>query len=207
MTTFEDARVRWDRRYGEADALFGEAPNAWLAAHAHLLPAGARVLSLADGQGRNGVWLAQRGCRVTAFDLSPVGIEQARRRARALDVAIDLSVADIADWPWTPDACDAVVGIFFQFASPALRAQIFEGVKRTLVPGGLFVLEGYGLRQLEHRTGGPGVAENLYTMPMLLQAFEGWRIEASRDLDTSLAEGTGHAGRSHLLSMVLRKPG
>ena len=206
MTTFEDARVRWDRRYGETDALFGEAPNAWLVAHAHRLPVGARVLSLADGQGRNGVWLAQRGCRVTAFDLSPVGIEQARRRARALDVAIDLSVADIADWPWTSEAFDAVVGIFFQFASPALRARIFEGVKRTLVPGGLFVLEGYGLRQLEHRTGGPGVAENLYTMPMLLQAFEGWRIEASRDLDADLAEGTGHAGRSHLLSMVLRKP-
>ena len=206
MTTFEDARVRWDRRYGEADALFGDKPNAWLAAHAHLLPAHARVLSLADGQGRNGVWLAQRGCQVTAFDLSPIGIEQARRRACELDVAIDLSVTDIADWTWAPDAFDAVVGIFFQFASPELRKRIFAGVARTLVPGGVFVLEGYGLRQLEHRTGGPGVAENLYTMPMLLQAFEGWRIDASRDLDADLAEGSGHVGRSHLLSMVLRKP-
>lgn len=206
MTTFEDARVRWDRRYGEADALFGDEPNAWLAAHAYLLPVHARVLSLADGQGRNGVWLAQRGCQVTAFDLSPIGIEQARRRARERDVAIDLSVTDIADWTWAPDAFDAVVGIFFQFASPELRERIFAGVARTLVPGGVFVLEGYGLRQLEHRTGGPGVAENLYTMPMLLQAFEGWRIEASRDLDADLAEGSGHVGRSHLLSMVLRKP-
>jgi SAM-dependent methyltransferase len=206
MTTFEDARVRWDRRYGEADALFGDKPNAWLAAHAHLLPADARVLSLADGQGRNGVWLAQRGCQVTAFDLSPIGIEQARRRAREIDVAIDLSVTDIADWTWAPDAFDAVVGIFFQFASPELRKRIFAGVARTLVPGGVFVLEGYGLRQLEHRTGGPGVAENLYTMPMLLQAFEGWRIDASRDLDADLAEGSDHVGRSHLLSMVLRKP-
>ena len=206
MTNFEDARARWDRRFGESDALFGEDPNAWLAAHARLFTPGMRVLSLADGQGRNGLWAARRGCRVVAFDISQVGVEQARRRAAQLGLQIELGVADVADRAWDEDAFDAVLGIFFQFAPPGLRARIFAGVARTLRPGGIFVLEGYGPRQLEYRTGGPGIAENLYAVPMLLQAFDGWRIEASREVHVDLAEGSGHVGRSHLISMVLRKP-
>ncbi|MEK9721461.1 MAG: class I SAM-dependent methyltransferase, partial [Quisquiliibacterium sp.] len=111
-----------------------------------------------------------------------------------------------ADWDWQPGTFDAVVAIFIQFAAPELRQAIFSGVHQTLKPGGLLILEGYGLRQLVHRTGGPGVAENLYTMPMLLQAFDGWQILASRDADLPVHEGQGHEGISHLVSMTARKP-
>ena len=207
MAGFKNPRETWDQRYAAADGfLFGEAPNAWLAASAAFLAPGMRVLSLADGEGRNGVWLASRGCRVSAFDISPVGIERARRHARSQGVEIDLQVADIAQWRWDPESFDAVAAIFIQFAPPDLRARIFAGIAQTLVPGGLLILEGYGLRQLAYRTGGPGIAENLYTMPMLLQAFDGWEILASRDADREVSEGAGHHGMSHLISALLRKP-
>jgi SAM-dependent methyltransferase len=207
MAGFTDARQTWDGRYAKADGfLFGEAPNEWLVASAHHLRPGARVLSLADGEGRNGVWLAQQGMQVTAFDISAVGIDRARGYAQRVGVQVDLRVSEIAQWAWEPGAYDAVVAIFIQFAPPALRAAIFAGIARTLVPGGLLILEGYGPRQLSYRTGGPGIAENLYTMSMLAQAFDGWHILASRDVDREIREGSGHSGMSHLVSLVLRKP-
>lgn len=207
MTAFDDARARWDRRFVEADGfLFGRAPNLWLAAGVHWLRPGAQVLSVADGEGRNGVWLARQGFRVTAFDLSPVGVERARELAAEAGVAIDLRVADAADWPWQATRYDAVAAIFVQFAPPALRDRIFAGIQEALVPGGVLILEGYGPRQIGYATGGPGILEHLYTMPMLLRAFDGWDILASRDADAVLDEGAGHRGRSHLVSMVLRKP-
>ncbi len=207
MTGFTDARQTWDGRYAKAEGfLFGEAPNEWLVASARHLHPGARVLAIADGEGRNGVWLARQGMRVTAFDISPVGVERARGHALSAGVAIDLRVSEAAQWTWEPGAFDAVVAIFIQFAPPALRSRIFAGIAQTLLPGGLLIIEGYGPRQLTYRTGGPGIAENLYTMPMLVHAFEGWQILASREVDREIREGSGHNGMSHLISMVLRKP-
>ena len=207
MADFHDARERWNARFASADGfLFGRDPNRWLAASAGWLAPASRVLSVADGEGRNGVWLARQGHRVTAFDLSDVGVGRAAALAAEQGVELELKAADVAQWKWEPDAYDAVAAIFIQFAGPDLRARIFEGIGATLRPGGVLILEGYGPRQLVYRTGGPGVAENLYTMPMLLEAFAGWDILASRDADLELEEGAGHAGRSHVISLVLRKP-
>lgn len=210
MATFHDARERWNRRYTEAEGLlFGEAPNAWLAQSERWLPPAGDTLCVADGEGRNGVWLARRGHAVTAFDLSEVAIGKARAFARARGVAdaqLRLVLADLDGWAWTPEAFDLVVAVYFQFADPALRDQAFAGIRRTLRPGGVLVIEGFGPRQLVHRTGGPGVLENLYMVPMLLAAFPGWDILATRDADTVLREGPGHDGPAHVVSMVLRKP-
>jgi SAM-dependent methyltransferase len=207
MAGFTDARQTWDGRYSKAEGfLFGEAPNEWLVAGARHLKPASRVLSVADGEGRNGVWLAQQGMRVTAFDISPVGVDRARGHAQRAGVGLELHVVDAGKWVWEPEAFDAVAAIFIQFAPPELRARIFEGVARTLVPGGLLIIEGYGLRQLTYRTGGPGIAENLYTMHKLVQAFDGWQILASRDVDREVREGAGHSGMSHLVSLALRKP-
>lgn len=207
MAEFEDARTQWDRRFATAKGfLFGSDPNRWLEQSAHWIRPGARVLSIADGEGRNGVWLAQHGFRVTAFDLSPIGVERAREFAASRGVTLDLQIASLAQWPWHTASFDAVAAIFVQFAPPELRAQMFAGIRDALQPGGVLVIEGYGLRQLEYKTGGPGIAEHLYTVPMLLRAFDGWAVLASRDADTTLAEGEGHRGRSHVVSMVLRKP-
>src|SRR5690606_19139732 len=160
MAEFEDARAVWDRRFSEADGLlFGAEPNAWLAEHHGLLPAGGRVLCVADGESRNGVFLASAGFQVTAFDISSVAVDKARALAAERGVQLELFVADIESWHFEPDAFDAVVAIFIQFAGPDLRARLFEGFQRTIRPGGVLLIEGYGERQLRYRTGGPGVPE------------------------------------------------
>ncbi len=207
MSGFADAREVWDRRFASADGLlFGEAPNRWLSQHAAIIAAGSSVLCVADGEGRNGVALARLGHRVTSFDVSPVGVAKARALASAADVALDARVCDVDLWDWEPDRFDAVVAIFVQFAPPAMRARLFAGIARTLAPGGVLVVEGYGRRQLAFRTGGPGVLENLYTLPALLNAFPRWEILAARDAVVVLDEGRGHSGPSHSIAAVLRRP-
>ncbi len=207
MAEFTDARSIWDRRFAQADGwLFGLEPNRWLAEHAGRIAAGSRALCIADGEGRNAVHLARAGVDVTAFDLSGVAVDKAVAMAAAAGVRIDTRRADIAEWTWEPDAYDAVVAIFFQFAGPDLRRRIFEGIATTLRPGGLLIIEGYGLQQLEFKTGGPGVADNLYTPQTLVDAFQDWLVLASRNGVLMLEEGTAHRGRSHVISAVLRKP-
>jgi SAM-dependent methyltransferase len=207
MAEFDDARAVWDRRFSEADGLlFGAEPNGWLVENRDLLPAGGKVLCVADGESRNGVYLAQAGFHVTAFDISPVAIEKAHALAAQRAVDIELIVADAAQWRFEPDAFDAVVAIFIQFAGPELRKRLFEGFARTIRPGGVLLVEGYGERQLRYRTGGPGIPENLYQMRPLVNAFPGWEILASRDVDVVLSEGTAHRGISHSVAAVLRKP-
>lgn len=210
MTGFEDAASRWDGRYAGESYLFGEAPNASLVAHAGLFGPGDRVLCVADGEGRNSTWLAARGCRVRAFDVSEVGQRKASELAARRGVAVDFRLQSIDDVEWTPatpeDAFDAVVAIFVQFATPAQRSAMFDGFARTLRPGGVLLLVGYGPLQMDYRTGGPGILEHLYTEPMLREAFSAWHIDhLSRD-QMELAEGSGHVGRSDVIELVARRP-
>jgi SAM-dependent methyltransferase len=114
--------------------------------------------------------------------------------------------ANLDDWSWLPTQYDAVLAIFFQFASPDLRDRVLPQMARSLRPGGLLVIEGYGPRQMIHRTGGPGVLENLYTSRLLADHFRDMDVLAWRDADIELSEGSGHVGRSHVVSALLRKP-
>ncbi len=206
--SFSDYAAFWDGRYREAgeDYLFGTAPNRFLATQAGLFDAGMTVLAVADGEGRNSVWLAQQGCRVTATEISRAALEKAARLARANHVAVDCLEIDIFDWTWPEAEYDAVVGIFIQFAGPAERSRLFDGMKRSVRPGGLLLLQGYTPKQLEYRTGGPSAVENLYTADLLRNVFGDWRIEHLREHEEEIAEGTAHAGRSALIDLVARKP-
>jgi SAM-dependent methyltransferase len=203
---FADAAGTWNKRFSAPGFLFGTEPNAWLREHAGVWPAGARVLSVADGEGRNSVWLASRGLRVEAFDISEVGVAKARELAHDAGVQVDFAVADIAQLAWPEAQYDGVAAVFIQFADPALRARIFAGMARCLKPGGTLVLQGYGPKQLEYRTGGPGVLEHLYTPQLLREAFADFEIVDLRDYEADLAEGSGHHGRSALVGLVARKP-
>lgn len=195
----------WDERYSRDDYVFGEAPNAFLAAQAHLLPKSGRALAIADGEGRNGVWLAEQGLDVLSLDASPIGLDKARKLAAKRGVALETQVLDIAVYEWPPVSFDVVAGIFFQFAGPDLRDAIFAGMERALKPGGLLILQGYGLRQLEYKTGGPGIPENLYTEALLAEKFAALEILHLRDHDSEVAEGSAHVGLSHLVDLVARK--
>lgn len=202
---FSDPRQTWDARFDRDDYIFGTAPNVFLAAQRPRLSPGQRALCVADGEGRNSVWLAQQGLEVTAFDISPRGVAKARALAARAGVTVDYHVASAEEWNWTPDRFDVVAAIFVQFAPPALRERMFPGMLQTLKPGGLLLLQGYTPRQLEFRTGGPPCAEHLYTPQLLREAFAGHEIVELREHDDVLAEGTQHAGMSALIDCVVRK--
>ena len=202
---FADPAGTWNRRFAEDGYLFGTTPNAWLAEHAGMWQPGQRVLCVADGEGRNSVWLARRGLRVDAFDISDVGVAKARRLAEEQGVAVDFAVSDCDAYAWRPAAYDGVAAIFVQFADPALRARMFSNVVGCLKPGGTLVLQGYTPKQLEYRTGGPPYASHLYTDPMLREAFAGLDVVELREYEAELAEGSGHCGRSALIGLVARR--
>lgn len=195
---------RWETRFAAEHYVFGTEPNAFLAAQAHRIAPGSRVLCVADGEGRNGVWLARQGMRVTAQDFSPRAQDKARALARQHGVTLDFVLCDIAEYDWPEAAFDAVVGIFFQFLGPQARADAFAGMRRTVRPGGVILIEGYGLKQLEYRTGGPGKAENLYTPQMLRDAFGDLPECDVSEYDTEMQEGAGHSGMSALVDLVAR---
>ncbi|MDT8855315.1 methyltransferase domain-containing protein [Paracoccaceae bacterium Fryx2] len=196
----------WDQRYAGDGYLFGTDPAAFLLRVAPLLPPAARVLSLADGEGRNSVWLAGQGHRVTALEASGVALAKARALAAARGVTVGFVQGDIAGWDWAGHPCDAVLGVFIQFADPALRAQIHAGIARAVVPGGLVLLHGYAPRQIANGTGGPRAVENLYTLDALRADFPGWQVLLAEDYDADISEGTGHCGRSALIDFVARRP-
>jgi SAM-dependent methyltransferase len=197
---------RWNARFGGKEYLFGTSPNAFLASQQHLLKSGQRALAIADGEGRNGVWLAEQGLQVTAVDFSPVALDKARRLANSRGVDVTFVQADLATWAWQADSFDVVAAIFIQFADPTLRTAIFHGIRRTLVPGGLLLLQGYRPEQIQYGTGGPPHAENMYTAAMLREAFHDFEIVSLVEHDSVIQEGTGHHGVSALVDLVARKP-
>ena len=205
-TPFPDPAGTWNRRFAEDGFLFGTEPNAWLRGQAGAWQPGQRVLSVADGEGRNSVWLAGRGLRVDAFDIAEVGVAKARRLAAAQGVEVNFAVADCDGFAWPEAAYDGVAAIFVQFADPALRARLFGHIRRCLKPGGTLVLQGYTPRQLVYRTGGPPIESHLYTEALLREAFADLDIVELRDYEAELAEGSGHSGRSALIGLVARRP-
>lgn len=199
---------RWEARFGATeDYLFGTAPNAFLAAEAHRIPPGADVLAVADGEGRNGVFLAGRGARVHAVDATAAGIAKSRRLAAQRGVTLTWEQADLTRWTWPEADYDAVVAIFVQFTTAAERPAFFAGLRRALKPGGLLLLEGYRIEQLEYRTGGPGEASQLYTEALLRDAFTDMTILSLRSYDAVIEEGAGHSGMSALIDLVAVRPG
>lgn len=198
----------WNTRYADVgeDYLFGIAPAKFVAAHAGLFATGNTALSVADGEGRNSVWLAQQGLQVTALEVSPVALRKARQLARANQVAVEFIEADALSFDWPQASYDHVVGVFIQFATAAERDGLFHGMKQAVRPGGLLLLHGYTPKQLEYRTGGPSALENLYTTAMLRAAFADFEILELREHEDDLAEGVAHRGRSALIDLVARRP-
>jgi len=196
---------RWQSRFAAPDYHFGTAPNAFLKSQAHRLKAGQKALALADGEGRNGVWLAQQGLDVLSLDFSPNALKKARALASARGVELRVELADLAQWRWPVAAFDLIAAIFIQFADPPFREKIFTGIKRALKPGGLLLMQGYRPEQLDYRTGGPSQVENLYMRGLLKAAFGDFASVEIREHDSVVDEGAGHAGMSALIDLVGHK--
>jgi cyclopropane fatty-acyl-phospholipid synthase-like methyltransferase len=195
----------WDERYSQEGYLFGTEPNAFLVMQRHMLKPDMTCLAVADGEGRNGVWLAEQGLHVISVEASKVALEKAKKLAQHRGVELQFEQADLAKWQWGEDRFDVVAAIFIQFAPPALREQIFDGIKQCLKPGGLLLLQGYTPRQLEYKSGGPSVEENMYTEAMLRKAFCDMEILHLSEHDDFVSEGTAHSGMSALIDLVARK--
>jgi cyclopropane fatty-acyl-phospholipid synthase-like methyltransferase len=203
---FANPRETWDARFSSDEYIFGTEPNVWLAQHADLFKPGMRVLAVADGEGRNSVWMAQQGLQVDAFDISPVGIAKAKKLAEQQGVEVNFSIHGVEDYPWTTGDYDAVVAIFIQFADPDTRATLFKRMKSALKPDGVILLQGYTPKQLEYKTGGPPNLSHLYTEELLQDAFGDLDVSELTSYEQVLTEGTQHHGQSALIGLVARRP-
>jgi SAM-dependent methyltransferase len=142
---------RWEQRFSAQHYVFGTEPNSFLKSKAHLLKPGQKAFTLADGEGRNGVWLAEQGLEVHSVDISPKGIAKAHALAAERGVKLHTEQADLATWVWPTNAYDVIVGIFFQIWFPPERARIFAGIKQALRPGGVLLMQNYRTDQLKYR--------------------------------------------------------
>ena len=200
----------WEERFQTPDYVFGKEPSRFIAAHAdHLIPGG-RALSLGDGEGRNSVFMAQRGMSVTALELAPSAIAKAADLATERGVSLDLRQLDIlaSDWMKSGDQpYDIVAGLFIQFTGPVGRRLIFNRMKEVCTPGGLVMLHGFTPEQIALGTGGPPNPENMYTEVILRGAFPGWEVLECRAYRADQGSGSGHVGEAALIDFIARKPG
>ncbi len=195
----------WEDRYSTPEYRFGKAPNEFLVRCAPLLPKTGKALAVADGEGRNGVWLAHQRLDVVATEFSPSALEKARALAAEQGVSVTFIETDVHSWPYPEQAFDVVVEIFTQFSTPEQRAVKWAGMRRALKPGGLLILRGYTPKQLDYGTGGPKNIEHLYTRQMLESAFGDFDDVRIVEEEIELREGPGHAGMSAVIGLTGRK--
>lgn len=198
--------TRWETRFAKPEYEFGKAPNDFLVRCKPLLPSSGKALAVADGEGRNGVWLAEQGLAVTSMDFSPSAQKKAAALAAERGVSITLIEGDAHRWDYPAATFDVVAEIFTQFSTPAERPLKWAGMRRALKPGGLLIIEGYAPKQLQYGTGGPKQIEHLYTRALLEDAFGDFDNVRIAEEERVMREGAGHAGMSATINLTARKP-
>lgn len=197
--------ITWDERYAETDYVYGTEPNAFLAEHDEIIPRGGTVLCLAEGEGRNAVWLAQQGYKVTGVDSSSVGLEKAQTLAAECGVSIETHCVDLAEFHIEKNSWDGIVSIFCH-VPPAIRQRLHKQVVAGLKPGGVLILEAYRPKQLEYGTGGPPVAELMMQLDETKQELHGLEWLHAAELDREVIEGKYHTGKGAVVQLIGKKP-
>lgn len=202
----KNAAQFWDKRFSQAEYVFGKEPNIYLKNQVpkYMRPS-ANALCVADGEGRNSVWLAKQGMAVEAFDISPVAVEKARWLAKHEQVSVAYSVTNTDSWVWKPNHYDLIAAIFIQFATPNMRVDLFAKIRNSLKPGGHLILQGYTPKQLDYKTGGPPSIDHLYTTELIQDLVKGMEICDWQEYEAEIHEGQGHHGMSALMGVVARK--
>jgi len=201
----------WDERYRDEAFVYGETPNEYLAAQRGRLRAGMRALVPGDGEGRNGVWLAEQGLDVVTVDLSEAGVNKARRLADKRGAHIDAIRADLATWAWPVGEFDVLAAIFLHLP-PEIRQPIHRNMLAALRPGGLLVIEAYRPEHVQYREkygskGGPPQVEMLFSEAMLREDFAGAEVVELESADIELKEGSNHLGLGAVVHGVFRRRG
>ena len=197
-------KERWETRFRAPGYIFGKEPNAFLKAQVHRLPGSGTALSVADGEGRNGVWLAEQGLDVLTIDYSPAALAKAQALAAERGVRLRTEITDVFAWQWPKDAFDVIAAIFI-FAAPAQRPAFFKNLKDALKPRGLLLMQGYRPEQLTYRTGGPPDSARMLTRSILQEGFGDMAEIDIHEHDSTISEGTAHVGLSALIDLVARK--
>ncbi len=195
----------WDERYRHDMAAYGNEPSLYLVEKAELAGAGRDALVPADGQGRNGLWLARRGVHVLSIDLSSVGLSHIAETANRENLPLKTLQADVSLWTWPKHAYDLVVSVYFHL-KPGDRANVHRSMYASLKPGGHILLEGFHTDQLGKASGGPKDPEMLFTEERLRGDFSEGKIVEFRREDIDLSEGRLHRGTGSLVRMLVRKP-
>lgn len=194
----------WNERYAGDDYVFGTEPNEFLKEIAHQIPDESEILCLADGEGRNGVYLAKLGHHVTSIDQSSAGLEKAQGLARQNKVELTTIQADLSDYDLGLAQWDCIVSIFFHIP-PELQEKIYPRIIQSMKPDGLLILESYTPDQLKFGTGGPPVANYILTMELVRSAFGELEFLHTRELEREVIEGVGHTGHAAVRQLIAVK--
>jgi len=194
----------WDERYAGEGFFYGTEPNDFLREHAAEIPAGGRVLCLAEGEGRNAVFLAGLGFSVVALDQSAVGLRKALSLAEARGTLITTRQANLDGFRIEHSSWDAIVSIWCHLPT-ALRATVHGQVVDGLKPGGVFLLEAYRPEQLKFGTGGPKSVDMMPTLAQLRDELSGLEFVHAAELERDVHEGQGHSGHSAVVQVLARK--
>lgn len=194
----------WESRYGAPDYIFGKEPNHFLMSCRNLLPKSGRALSIADGEGRNGVWLAEQGLDVVALDFSEAAQIKAASLAKERGVEITLVRADVLAWDYPAAAFDVVIDIFTQFSTNGACQEMAVCPSDTEA-GRARNRAGLHTKQLQFGTGGPKKIENLYTRDILEDAFRSFRNMTITEEERDMHEGAAHSGMSAVIGLTARK--
>lgn len=193
----------WDERYSAEEYAYGTAPNEFLVEKVGCLPQG-KVLSLAEGEGRNAVFLARQGYAVTAVDASLVGLNKAGKLAEENGVVVEFIHADLADYDLGENKWDGIVSIFCPLPS-ALRKELYRRVVAGLRWNGVFLLEAYTPDQLKHGTGGGNSVDVMQTKETVSLELAGLKFEHLVELERDVIEGTYHTGIGSVVQAIARK--
>lgn len=193
----------WDERYSSEDYAYGTKPNKFLEENVNQIPKG-RVLSLAEGEGRNAVFLAKQGYSVTAVDGSLVGLKKARKLAEKNGVVVEFVHADLTDYDLGENEWDGIVSIFFPLPS-SLRKQLYKKVQAGLKRGGVFLLEAYTPAQLKHGTGGGNSEDVMQSEESLRLELAGLKFRHLIELERNVIEGSYHTGLGAVVQAIASK--
>lgn len=196
--------VNWDEKFSCEEYVYGEEPNEFLVSVVDRIPAHSEVLSLCEGEGRNAVFLAKKGHKVTAVDSSSVGLEKARRLAFKNSVKINTVLSDVSLYEVGEDKWDAVVSIFGHL-QPEIRQKVHRAIVKGLRRNGVFILEAYSPRQLEYGTGGPKDPMLLYEIEDLKEDLKGLEFEIERETVREIYEGILHKGKGAVVQILAFK--
>ena len=191
----------WEKRFAAPNISTGPCLMPSSSRRRALLPKSGKALAVADGEGRNGVWLAEQGLDVLSVDFSPKAPGQGEGAGGARGVTVRTVQADVTAWDWPTAEFDVIAVIFIQFCAPPERRRIFAGIRQALKPGGLLLLQGYRPEQIAYNTGGPSEVENLYSEDMLREEFGSFRKLDIRAHDSVVSEGSRHSGMAAVVDL------